>query len=48
VGALVKSRSRRFGQRQQKLLSKVAGALIKSSKSFHQKQQEQWHWKKGR
>jgi len=56
VGALVKG-SRSFGQRQQELWSKAAGALVKSRcRSFGQKpqqelsskQQEQWHWKKGR
>jgi len=41
VGALVKSRSRSFGQRQQELWSKTAGALVKSrSRSFGQRQQE--------
>jgi len=44
VGALVKSRSRSFGQRQQELWSKAAaGALVKSrSRSFGQRQQELW------
>jgi len=44
VGALVKSCSRSFGQRQQELWSKAAEALVKSrSRSFGQKpQQELW------
>jgi len=42
VGALVKSRSRSFGQKpHQELWSNAAGALVKSrSRSFSQKQQE--------
>jgi len=40
VGALVKSRSRSFGQKpQQELWSKAVGALVKGSRSFGQKPQ---------
>ena len=43
MGALVKSRSRSFGQRQQELWSKAAaGALVKGSRTFGQRQQKLW------